>query len=204
MALVNHTETEFTLDFIYVQPQQPKAKVRSRIITSPKHMKRLVAAMQDNLAKFEAKYGVIEPATRASRCIDARGELRRPEGDLGRRMTDHVEDLQRAICAAVEAEDGGARFREDVWERRGRRRRADPGARGRPVFEKAGVNISSVWGELEEQFAEEAPGRGAAVLRHRLSASCSTRRNPLRAHRARQLPLHRARRRRRGSAAAPT
>lgn len=60
MALVNHTETEFTLDFIYVQPQQPKAKVRSRIITNPKHMKRLVLAMQDNLAKFEAKFGAIE------------------------------------------------------------------------------------------------------------------------------------------------
>lgn len=60
MALVNHTETEFTLDFIYVQPQQPKAKVRSRIITNPKHMKRLVLAMQDNLAKFEAKFGTIE------------------------------------------------------------------------------------------------------------------------------------------------
>ena len=39
MALVNHTETEFTLDFIYVQPQQPRAKVLSRIITNPKHMK---------------------------------------------------------------------------------------------------------------------------------------------------------------------
>jgi hypothetical protein len=60
MALVNHTETEFTLDFIYVQPQQPRAKVRSRIITNPKHMKRLLLAMQDNLAKFEAKFGQIE------------------------------------------------------------------------------------------------------------------------------------------------
>jgi hypothetical protein len=60
MALVNHTETEFTLDFVYVQPQQPKARVRSRIITNPKHMKRLVLAMQDNLAKYEAKFGVIE------------------------------------------------------------------------------------------------------------------------------------------------
>ncbi|HKD41741.1 MAG TPA: DUF3467 domain-containing protein [Myxococcaceae bacterium] len=60
MALVNHTETEFTIDFIYVQPQQPKAKVRSRVITNPKHMKRLLVAMQDNLAKFEAKFGAIE------------------------------------------------------------------------------------------------------------------------------------------------
>jgi hypothetical protein len=60
MALVNHSETEFTLDFIYVQPQQPRAKVKSRIITNPKHMKRLLLAMQDNLAKFESKFGRIE------------------------------------------------------------------------------------------------------------------------------------------------
>jgi GMP synthase PP-ATPase subunit len=60
MALVNHTDTEFTLDCIYVQPQQPKAKVRARIITSPRHMKRLVAAMVDNLQKYEAKFGVID------------------------------------------------------------------------------------------------------------------------------------------------
>ena len=59
MALVNHSETEFTLDFIYVQPQQPKARVKSRIITNPKHMKRLLLAMQDNLAKFEAKFGTV-------------------------------------------------------------------------------------------------------------------------------------------------
>ncbi len=60
MALVNHTETEFTLDFIYVQPQQPRAKVLSRVITNPKHLKRLMMAMQDNLAKYEAKFGTIE------------------------------------------------------------------------------------------------------------------------------------------------
>ena len=60
MALVNHTETEFTLDLVYVQPQQPKAKVRSRSILSPKHMKRLLLALQDNVAKFEGRYGVIE------------------------------------------------------------------------------------------------------------------------------------------------
>ncbi len=60
MALVNHSETEFTLDFIYVQPQQPRAKVRSRIITNPKHMKRLFMAIQENLAKYEARFGPIE------------------------------------------------------------------------------------------------------------------------------------------------
>lgn len=60
MALVNHTETEFTLDLIYVQPQQPKATVRARAITTPKHMKRLLLAIQENLARYEARFGPID------------------------------------------------------------------------------------------------------------------------------------------------
>ena len=60
MAMVNHTETEFTLDFVFVQPQQPKGKVRSRVITSAKHAKRLLLALQDNLAKYEARFGAID------------------------------------------------------------------------------------------------------------------------------------------------
>lgn len=59
LAMVNHTPTEFTLDFMYVQPQQPKAKVRARIITSPQHMKRLMMALQDNLARYERAMGPI-------------------------------------------------------------------------------------------------------------------------------------------------
>ncbi len=60
MALVNHTETEFTLDLVYVQPQAPKAVVRARAITTPKHMKRLLAAIQDNVAKYESRFGTID------------------------------------------------------------------------------------------------------------------------------------------------
>jgi hypothetical protein len=60
LALVNHTETEFTLDLIYVQPQAPKATVRARAITTPKHMKRLLAAIQDNVTKYEARFGTID------------------------------------------------------------------------------------------------------------------------------------------------
>ncbi len=60
LAMVNHTETEFTVDFIYVQPQQPKAKVRARIISSPKHTKRLLEALRDNLNRYESRFGVID------------------------------------------------------------------------------------------------------------------------------------------------
>ncbi len=61
LAMVNHTETEFTVDFIYVQPQNPRGKVRARVISSPHHTKRLINALQDNMQKYEEKFGKIEP-----------------------------------------------------------------------------------------------------------------------------------------------
>ncbi len=60
MAMVNHTDTEFTLDLVYLQPQAPKAVVRARAITTPKHMKRLLLALQENIAKYEARFGAID------------------------------------------------------------------------------------------------------------------------------------------------
>src|SRR5438876_11182849 len=60
MAMVNPNETEFVIDFIYVQPQAPKAVVRARVINSPKHMKRFLLALQDNVAKYEAQFGKID------------------------------------------------------------------------------------------------------------------------------------------------
>ena len=60
MAMLNHNETEFVIDFIYVQPQAPKAVVRARVINSPKHMKRFLLALQDNVAKYEAQFGKID------------------------------------------------------------------------------------------------------------------------------------------------
>jgi hypothetical protein len=60
LALVNHTETEFTIDVMYLQPQQPRAKVRARIISSPKHTKRLLGALQENIRRYEERFGTIE------------------------------------------------------------------------------------------------------------------------------------------------
>jgi|WetSurMetagenome_2_1015567.scaffolds.fasta_scaffold1234541_2 hypothetical protein len=60
LALVNHTETEFTIDVMYLQPQQPRAKVRARIISSPKHTKRLLMALQENLRRYEERFGQVE------------------------------------------------------------------------------------------------------------------------------------------------
>jgi len=60
LALVNHTETEFTIDVMYLQPQQPRAKVRARLISSPKHTKRLLMALQENLHRYEERFGTID------------------------------------------------------------------------------------------------------------------------------------------------
>lgn len=60
LALVNHTETEFTIDVMYLQPQQPKAKVRARVISSPKHTKRLMLALQENIRRYEERFGAID------------------------------------------------------------------------------------------------------------------------------------------------
>lgn len=62
LASVNHNETEFTLDFIYVQPQANRAKVRSRIITSPLHAKHLMMVLQENIKRYEQMFGEIKPS----------------------------------------------------------------------------------------------------------------------------------------------
>jgi hypothetical protein len=68
LALITHSETEVLIDFLFLQPQTPKTKVLTRIITSPIHAKRFLAALQDNVAKYEARFGTInagEPAAPA-------------------------------------------------------------------------------------------------------------------------------------------
>ena len=60
MAAVNHNQTEFTLDFIYLQPQTPRGKVRARIISGPVHTKRFLLALQENIKKYEERFGEIK------------------------------------------------------------------------------------------------------------------------------------------------
>ena len=65
LALINHTDMDFTIDFLYVQPQAPKAIVRSRVITSPVHMKRFMLALQENVRRYEQRHGEIGTAAPA-------------------------------------------------------------------------------------------------------------------------------------------
>jgi hypothetical protein len=65
LAMIAHSDSEFILDFIFVQPQAARAKVRSRVLVSPAHAKRLLAALKENISKFEAKFGEIKPGIQA-------------------------------------------------------------------------------------------------------------------------------------------
>lgn len=68
LMMVTHRKEEFVLDFLFVHPQraaggQSVANLRSRVITSPEHVKRIVRALEENIRRYESKFGAIEEAT---------------------------------------------------------------------------------------------------------------------------------------------
>jgi hypothetical protein len=60
LAVITHSASEFVVDFVRIMPGIPKAQVKSRIILTPEHAKRLVAALQDNISKYESVHGQIK------------------------------------------------------------------------------------------------------------------------------------------------
>ena len=60
LAIINHSVSEFVVDFINIMPGAPKAKVKSRIILTPQHAKRFVKALNENVTRFEDAHGEIK------------------------------------------------------------------------------------------------------------------------------------------------
>lgn len=60
LAIITHSFAEFVIDFVNVMPNVPKAKVKSRIVMTPQHAKRLMRALIDNVKRFEAQHGNIK------------------------------------------------------------------------------------------------------------------------------------------------
>lgn len=60
LAIITHSNQEFVVDFVRLTPGVPKAKVKSRIILTPQHAKRLMSALADNVKKFEQAHGEIK------------------------------------------------------------------------------------------------------------------------------------------------
>lgn len=59
LAIITHSSSEFVLDFIRIMPGVPKARVKSRIVMTPEHAKKLMRALADNVSKYESAQGVI-------------------------------------------------------------------------------------------------------------------------------------------------
>jgi len=60
LAIITHSSSEFVIDFVRVMPGIPKANVKSRIILTPEHAKRLLLALQENIQKYEGANGPIK------------------------------------------------------------------------------------------------------------------------------------------------
>lgn len=65
MALIAHTRDEFIIDFALAYPGQPPM-VNSRMITSPQHAKALLKSLEDNIRRYEARFGEIAEPTHTS------------------------------------------------------------------------------------------------------------------------------------------
>ena len=65
LAIITHSSSEFVLDFVRVMPGIPKAKVKSRVVLTPEHAKRLLLALKDIIAKYEAMHGKIKDVDKA-------------------------------------------------------------------------------------------------------------------------------------------
>lgn len=60
LAIINHSVSEFVVDFISLMPGAPKGKVKSRIILTPQHAKKFLKALNDNVRRFENAHGTIK------------------------------------------------------------------------------------------------------------------------------------------------
>ncbi|MCG2459659.1 DUF3467 domain-containing protein [Flavobacteriaceae bacterium F89] len=60
LAIINHSVSEFVVDFISMMPGAPKAKVKSRIVLTPQHAKKFLKALSDNVQRFESVHGTIK------------------------------------------------------------------------------------------------------------------------------------------------
>lgn len=60
LAIINHSASEFVIDYVCIMPGAPKAKVKSRIVLTPQHAKRLIKALAENVHRFEQAHGEIK------------------------------------------------------------------------------------------------------------------------------------------------
>ena len=77
-AIIVHSSSDFIIDFARVLPGVPKAPIKSRVILAPEHAKRLLAALQENVMRYEQEFGKIEIPNQPPRTATPFGK---PKGD---------------------------------------------------------------------------------------------------------------------------
>ena len=60
LAMISHSYSEFFIDLACMMPNLPKAKVHTRVVTTPTNAKLLLKALAENVRKYEAQFGEIE------------------------------------------------------------------------------------------------------------------------------------------------
>ena len=87
LAIITHSSSEFILDFVRVMPGIPKAGVQSRIIVAPEHAKRLLRALEDNIAKYERVFGPIGTQSETAKVLHTtQVQISRRERKILRKM----------------------------------------------------------------------------------------------------------------------
>ena len=80
LAIISHSHSEFIIDFAAVLPGMPKPEVRSRILMTPEHCKRLLNALADNISRYEAQFGPISLAAPEHKGTINLADLTSPNG----------------------------------------------------------------------------------------------------------------------------
>jgi hypothetical protein len=58
-TIVGHTPSEFLIDFVQIIPGMAQGKLRSRVIMTPQHAKRLLQTLEENIGRYESAFGKI-------------------------------------------------------------------------------------------------------------------------------------------------
>jgi hypothetical protein len=75
-VLIAHSPSEFILDFARMLPGLPKAKVFARIVMTPQHAKLLFNALDENIKKYEGRFGKVN-------LLPPTGEIKETERSVG-------------------------------------------------------------------------------------------------------------------------
>jgi hypothetical protein len=81
-SLISHTPSEIIFDLSQLLPNQPKARVKSRVVMTPLNAKLFLSALEDNLSKYESRYGEIDIPNRGDDLVKAFfGGVKPPESE---------------------------------------------------------------------------------------------------------------------------